>query len=569
MTQFAPSPYGFKSHFIKDATAALVLVVLLLPQSLAYAMLAGLPPQAGIYASLLPLLLYAALGSSSTLSIGPMALVSLMTATATAKVASAGTLSYWQAAMFLSLLSGVMLLLMGWLRMGFMANFLSHPVTTGFIGASGVLIGLSQCKHLVGVQTGGDNAWQMLRGLWQAWQHGNASTLLVGMVALGVLVLSKTVAKRTAGHRLGAVFKWLYRLAPIVVVVAGIVFVRFSHWYEADATWHAMGQGVSILKSVPNALPRFHMPVLQWQWLQDLFIPALLISLVSFGQSISMAQSLAARQRQRVRPNKELIALGACSVGSALSGGFPVTASLSRSVIAYESGATTRFHGVLVVVFMVAASLFFLPWLYYLPHAVLAAIVVALVVSLIDIPAMLKPWRYSPNDALAALLTFVITLLTGIETGLLVGVVASLLLHVYRSSTPHIAVVGLVPGTQHFRNIERHEVECCDGVMGIRLDESLYFANAHFLEDFVNKQMARQSNLRHVVMMCSGINDIDASGIEVLAKIENQLEDADIQLHLSEVKGPIMDKLDKAGFFNGFSGQVYLTQYAAVQDLDG
>lgn len=559
--------YGVRTHFTKDAMAALVLVVLLLPQSLAYAMLAGLPPQAGIYASLLPLLLYALFGSSSSLSVGPMALVSLMTAAAAAKVAASGTLSHWQAAMFLSLLCGVILLLMGWLRMGFVANFLSYPVTSGFIGAAGLLIVLSQCSHLLGVQSAGDSAPHMLYALWLALPAGNASTAQVGGTALALLLLFRQLARLTAAYRLGGVFAWLHRAAPVVVTAVAIVFMYHSQWHFSEADWSRLGQGVSILKTVPRGLPALHLPVWKIQWFQELLMPATLIALVSFGQSISMAQSLAARQRQRVQPNRELIALGACNAGAALSGGFPVTASLSRSAAVYEAGAATRVHGVIAACFMVLASLYFLPLLYYLPHAVLAAIVIASVLSLIDLKAMFAPWRYAPRDAVAALLTFAITLLAGIETGLLLGVLASLLLHIYRSSTPHIAVVGLVPGTQHFRNVERHNVECCDGLLGIRLDESLYFANARYLEDFINRHIAQRPQLRHVVLMCPGINDIDATGIDALTGIEQQLRDAGCQMHLSEVKGPVMDRLTKAGFFDGFSGTVYLTQYAAVQAL--
>lgn len=560
----SPNP---AAYLARDSAAALVLTVLLLPQSLAYAMLAGLPPQTGIYASLLPLLLYAMLGSSSCLSIGPMALVSLMTAAATAKAASTGAVSSWQAAMLLSLLSGVILLLMGWLRMGFMANFLSYPVTTGFIGAAGLLIVLSQCRHLLGVHASGDTAPQILYSLWQALPEGNASTAAVGAVSLLLLLTARYFSQRMAQHRLAGVFQWLYRTAPVLVTAAAILFVYLSQWYLSDASWQHLGQGVSILKDIPPGLPSLHLPVWNAQLLESLLLPAVLIALVSFGQSVSMAQSLAARQRQRIQPNRELIALGACNAGAALSGGFPVTASLSRSAAVYEAGAATRLHGVIAACLMVLASLYLLPLLYWLPHAVLAAVVIVSVCSLIDIPAMIKPWRYAPHDASAALLTFAITLLAGIETGLLLGVLASLLLHIYRSSTPHIAVVGLVPGTQHFRNVERHSVECCDGILGIRLDESLYFANARFLEDFINRHIALRPQLRHVVLMCSGINDMDASGMEALVSIEQQLRDAGCEMHLSEVKGPIMDRLNRAGFFDSFSGTVYLTQYAAVQAL--
>lgn len=561
---------GITPHLARDTIAALVLVVLLLPQSLAYAMLAGLPPQAGIYASLLPLLMYAMLGSSSNLSVGPMALIALMTAAATAK--ATGTLSSWQAAMLLSLLSGIILLLMGWLRMGFMANFLSYPVTTGFIGAAGLLIVLSQCKHLLGITAYGDNAPQILSALYQELPNGNASTAAIGATALLLLLTIKQLAKRThtTHHRTARFFKWLHRIAPVIVTAAGILFVSHNQWQIAGPDWRHLGQGVSILRDIPTGIPTVHLPVSAvWNthWLKELLLPATLIALVSFGQSVSMAQSLAARQRQRIQPNRELIALGACNAGAALSGGFPVTASLSRSATVYEAGAATRLHGAIAALFMVLASLFLLPLLYYLPHAVLAAIVISSVLPLIDIPAMIKPWRYAPHDATAALLTFAITLLTGIETGLLLGVLASLLLHIYRSSTPHIAVVGLVPGTQHFRNVQRHSVQCTDNILGIRLDESLYFANARFLEDFINHHIALHPQLRHVVLMCSGINDIDASGIKTLASIEQQLRDAGCSMHLSEVKGPVMDRLNKAGFSDNFSGTVYLTQYAAIQAL--
>lgn len=576
-----PAPW-WRSYSVKlfgnDVVAAVVLVAILLPQSLAYAMLAGLPAHVGLYASVLPLILYALLGGSPSLSIGPMALIALMTATACAEVTSVvDTATYGEVAVLLAVMSGLWLLLLAQLRLGFLANFLSYPVTTGFISAAGILIGLSQLKHMLGVDATGSTLLPVLCSVYEQLQQSNMTTLVVGVVALVVMLWLRAQHQRQEraaelGKPSTNIWKWLYRASPVVLLLVSVAAVAVAKWHEGTSSLVQWGQGVAIVGDVPSGLPELVLPRWDVDLVLSLLLPSLLIAVMIFAQSISMAQSLAARKRQRIRSNKELRALGACNLGSALLGGFPVSASLSRSAVVDAAGVETPAHGLWAAVLLVLACAFLLPWVYYLPKAVLAAIVMVSVVSLVRIGALFEAWRYSRNDAWAAIITFVCTLLLGVEQGLLIGVMVSIGLHVYRSSVPHIAEIGLVPGTQHFRNVQRHEVEAHESLLGIRLDESLYFANVRALEDFINQQTAYRQNLRHVVLMCAGINDVDASGIEGLKSIEKRLEDAKIQLHLSEVKGPIQDKLNQAGFFDVFDGQVFLTHYRAVeaiQNLNG
>ncbi|MFM8665971.1 MAG: SulP family inorganic anion transporter, partial [Betaproteobacteria bacterium] len=297
---------------------------------------------------------------------------------------------------------------------------------------------------------------------------------------------------------------------------------------------------------------------------RDLAMPALLISVVGFVESVSVGQTLAAKRRQRVDPNQELVALGGANLGAAFTGGFPVTGGFSRSVVNFDAGARTPLAGLITAAGILLATLTLTPVLFHLPQATLAATIVVAVWSLVDFQVLQRTWRYSRPDFIALVATLVLTLLQGVEVGLVVGVAVSLLLHLWRTSQPHIAEVGLVPGTEHFRSVLRHQVLTSPSVLSLRVDESLYFANARALEDRINAAVAQSKALRHVVLQCSAINDIDASALESLESINQRLEQAGLTLHLSEVKGPVMDKLQRSDFLSVLSGKVYLSHYQAV-----
>jgi SulP family sulfate permease len=543
-----------------DLVAALIVTIMLIPQSLAYAMLAGLPPEVGLYASVAPLVMYTLLGTSRVLAVGPVAVVSLMTAAAVGEQAALGVHSYWQIALTLAFISGGMLLLMGFLRLGFLANFLSHSVVSGFISASGLLIAASQIKTLMGVQASGDNFFTLVWSLVQQIPNTNVLTLAVGVLATVFLFWVRQQLKPLL-IKLG-----LNTLAADIVTKAGpVMAIAVTTILAWQLDWPSVG--LKVVGAVPQGLPPLTAPLFDVELWKDLFIPALLISIVGFVESVSVGQTLAARRRERIEPNQELVALGACNVSASLTGGFPVTGGFARSVVNADSGARTPAAGLYTAVGITLASLFLTPALFYLPHATLAATIIVAVLSLVDFSIFKHTWRFAKADFAAVTITLLTTLIFGVEIGLVAGVALSLAIHLYRSSQPHIATIGLVPGTEHFRNVLRHEVLTSPRVLCLRIDESLYFANARNIEDRLNAEVASNPQLKHVVLQCSAINDIDASALESLEAIEKRLRESDICLHLSEVKGPVMDRLEKSDFLKHLSGKVFLTNYRAVQQL--
>ena len=545
---------------VNDLIVAAIVTVMLIPQSLAYALLAGLPPQVGLYASMAPLVLYALFGTSRTLAVGPVAVASLMTAAAAGAVSAQGTPEYLGAAVALALLSGLMLIGMGLLRLGFLANFLSHPVISGFITASGIQIAAGQLGPVLGVKAGGHNLPELLSALGRNLGQTNVYTAAIGVASLAFLFwvrrsLKPVLRRLGLGERSADI---LTKVGPAMAIAATTAAV----WGFGLAE-----RGVGIVGTVPQGLPRLSLPPFDGALWTELLVPALLISIVGYVESISVALTLAAKRRQRIEPDQELIALGAANMGAAVSGGFPVTGGFARSVVNFEAGAETPAAGAFTAVGIALATLFLTPLLYFLPNATLAATIVVAVLSLVDLGALKRTWSYSRPDFAAMAATIVVTLADGVEAGLVVGVALSIFLHLYRTSRPHVAVVGQVPGTEHFRNVARHDVVTDPQVLSLRVDESLYFPNARFLEDFVNESVAGNPNVRHVILVCPAVNTIDASALESLEAINLRLKDGGIRLHLSEVKGPVMDRLKRSHFLAELTGQVHLTQFDALSSI--
>ena len=530
---------------------------MLIPQSLAYALLAGLPPEVGLYASILPLIAYAIFGTSSALAVGPVAVVSLMTATAVGRLAAEGSADYVSAAIILALLSGVMLALMGLFRLGFIANFLSHPVISGFITASGIIIATSQIGGLLGIKTEGHAMPELVMSILNNIGQVNLYTLAVGVVAVALLLWIRFDLKN-----------WLARFGvpkgvATVIVRAGPVLVVFLTM--AWSVGMDLGaRGVSLVGQVPQGLPMLSLPSFNLDAIQQLAVPALIISIVGFVESISVAQTLAANRRERILPNQELIGLGASNIAAAMGGGYPVTGGFARSVVNFDAGAATPAAGAFTAIGIAAATLLLTPFLAILPKATLSATIVIAVLTLVDFSILKRAWSYSKADFAAVAFTLAGTLLLGVEVGISLGVGASILIFLYRSSQPHAAIVGQVPGTEHYRNIKRHQVETVPGVLSIRVDESLYFANARYLEDLVINQATANPGLTDVVLMCSAVNTVDMSALESLETIEHRLVDLGVRLHLSEVKGPVMDKLRHTDFLAHLSGGVHLSQHQAI-----
>ncbi|MEO9630581.1 MAG: sulfate permease [Sulfitobacter sp.] len=546
-----------RGQFTGDLVAAVIVTIMLVPQSLAYALLAGMPPEAGIYASIAPIVLYAIFGTSRALAVGPVAVVSLMTAAAVGNIAEAGTAGYATAALTLAFLSGAMLLALGLFRLGFLANFLSHPVIAGFITASGILIAASQLRDILGIEGEGHTLVDILANLWAHLGEVNPITLLLGVTATAFLFwvrggLKPLLLRIGLGPRMADIGA---KTGPVLAIVGTTLAV----W-----AFDLGSRGVAIVGEVPQSLPPLTLPSFSPDLLSQLLIPALLISIIGFVESISVAQTLAAKKRQRIDPDQELIGLGSANLGAAFTGGFPVTGGFSRSVVNFDAGAETPAAGAFTAVGLALAALFLTPLIYFLPKATLAATIIVAVLSLVDFSILKRAWAFSHADFAAVSVTILLTLVFGVEAGVSAGVITSILVHLYKTSRPHMAVVGRVPGTEHFRNVLRHEVETQPHVLSLRVDESLYFPNARYLEDQLARHAAEKPELTDVVLMFPAVNEIDLSALESLEAINTRLRDADIRLHLSEVKGPVMDRLKRSHFLDDLTGKVFLSQHEAV-----
>jgi len=554
------APRYSRDQATSDLVAAVIVTIMLIPQSLAYALLAGLPAQVGLYASILPLVIYAVFGTSRTLSVGPVAVASLMTAAALAPIAEAGTAEYVAGAVLLAVMSGLMLTLMGIFRLGFLANFLSHPVISGFITASGIIIAASQLKHIFGIQASGHNLSEIAESLLTSITSTNFYTLAIGVGALVFLLAARKHLKPLLvkfGVKPGLA-DILTKTAPILSVLVTMLVA----WYlQLDQ------KGVRLVGEVPSGLPEFTMPPLDTGLWSQLAVSAVLISIVGFVESVSVGQTLAAKRRQRIDPDQELIGLGTANLGAGLSGGMPVTGGFSRSVVNFDAGAETPAAGAYTAVGIALATLFLTPAIAWLPQATLAATIIVAVTTLIDLPALSRTWRYSRTDFGAMLATILLTLVHSVEAGIIAGVALSIGLFLYRTSRPHSAVVGRVPGTEHFRNVLRYDVQLCPKVTFLRVDESLYFANARFLEERVMDLVTREPELRELVLVCPAVNLIDASALESLEAINERLKDAGVRLHLSEVKGPVMDRLRGTEFLAHLGGEVFLSTFDAWTTL--
>jgi SulP family sulfate permease len=515
---------------VNDLIVGVVVTMMLIPQSLAYAQLAGLPPQVG-------------------------------TAAAVAPLAVRRTPEYLGAAIALALISGLILIVMGLLRLGFFADFLSHPVIAGFITASGVQIAASQLAPLIGIHAEGETLFELIISIGKSIGHVHLYTAFIGVISLVFLfwVRSKLqpllqrlgLGARTAGM--------LAKAGPVAALVTATVVV----WGFGLAD-----SGVAIVGEVPKGLPKVAVPAFDLPLWTKLAVPALLIAIVGYVESISVALTLAARRRQRVDPDQELTALGAANIGSALSGGFPVTGGLSRSVVNFDAGAETPAAGAFTAIGIALATLFLTPLLFFLPKAVLGAIIIAAVLSLVDLGALKRTFVFSRADFAAMAATILVTWIEGIEAGLIVGVALSICLHLYKTSRPHIAIVGQIPGTATFRNVKRHDAVTDPAILSLRVDESLYFPNTRFLEDQINNRVAASKDIRFVILECAAVNDIDSSALESLETINQRLKDGGITFHLSEIKGPVMDRLKRSHFLEELTGKVHLRQYDAVYSIN-
>jgi SulP family sulfate permease len=545
-----------------DLIASVITAILLIPQSLAYALLAGLPPQAGLYASAAPLMAYALFGSSRVLAVGPVAVISLMTAAAIGNLGLTDPAQQMAAAGALAIISGAFLLLFGLLKLGGVSSFLSRPVVSAFITASTVLIALNQIRHFLGISGGGGTLPELLVSMSRDLSHFNLVALAIGVASLALLIGSRHVLP-AIGDRLHlpqTISTALTRAAPAFVVVAAAA-LAWSLRLNAQT-------GLAIVGELPQGMPPLSFPLVDVDIWRALIGPGALISLIGFVESVSVGQSLAARRRETVRPNRELLGLGAANLAAAATGGYPVTGGFARSVVNEAAGAQTPIAGVFTGIIILLVAAFLTPAFYHLPKATLAATILAAIINLADFKAPFEAWKYSKSDGAAAFLTLFGVLMLGVEIGITLGVAVSVGLFLNHTTRPHWARIGQVPGTHHFRNIKRHDVITSKTVISLRIDEALYFANARFLEDLIAHALAEHPETTDIVLMFPAVNFVDASALASLRTINQRLIDADVKLHFSEVKGPVNDRLMSAGFYDELGGSVFLSHYAAMRTLD-
>lgn len=545
----------------QDLLAGTLTAVLLIPQALAYALLAGLPPQVGLYASVVPPLVYALFGGSRTLAVGPVAVAAVMVSSALTAYAGDDPDKYLTGALILSASSGAILLGLAALRLGWLTNFISHPVLSGFTTGAAITIIGTQLAPLSGIAVPRDAGFlESLQHLAQHILHTNPITIGLGLATIGALTLARTplatVLKRIGLSQQTAAV--IGRTAPLLLVVLATLL---------SAALHLADAGVAVVGAIPGGLPGLDFRFLAQPGLSELLVAALMIALIGYVESISVAKTLAFRRREKIDPDRELLALGLTNIAGACAGGMPVAGGFARSMVNFEAGAKTQAAAIVTAVWVALAALLFTGLLHDLPKAVLAGIIVVAVFQLIDFASLRRTWMYDRGDGIAQGATIAGVLLIGVEGGLIVGTVLGAALFLYRTSRPHIAVVGRVPGTEHYRNVHRYTAETWPHLLLVRVDENLYFANSPRVETELMNLVVEHHAVRHVVLILSGVGHVDTSGLEMLETFEQSLREKGIELHLAEIKGPVMDRLESTELRRGLRDRIHLSTEAAVSSL--
>lgn len=531
--------------FKYDLIAAISVMFLLVPQGMAYALLAGMPPISGLYASMLPMFLYALFGSSRHVSVGPVSLDSILVAIAIAALAQSGTDQYITMVVTLALMIGAIQLLMGLFRIGFLVNFLSHPVLLGFMAAAAAITIMSQMQHFIGT------SHDQISGFWSSVMvfvddlpHLNFRVLLVGLAAVAVLMLLKHFAP-----------KWP---AAMVLVIAGTLLSYFVGLSE---------YGFALVGEIPMGLPSLQWPSITLAQMLSLLPYAFVLALVGFAGTISIAKSLADEKQYEIDANQEMIGLGLANISSSLSQGIPVSGGLSRSRLNARAGAKSPLASILTAIFMAATLMTVAPLLEPLPKVVLAAIIVVSVVGLIDIKETRYLFRVKQSEGWLVLYTFAATLAIGVIEGLVLGVVASMVLFITLNTRPNAALLGQLPGSEVYRNILNYpQASTIDGLAIVRIDASFYFANTEFLRKILRYLSHSNHNLRAIVLDASSINDLDSSADRALQILVKQFRDRDIELYVAGVKAPVRAVMQRTGLYQTLgANHFFYTIDAAVK----
>lgn len=546
-----------------DIIAGLIVGVLVIPQSLGYAVLAGLPPVYGLYASIVPVLVYAWVGSSNVQAVGAVAITAIMTASSLQAFAEAGSAQYIMMASLLAIMMGIMLWIAGQLKLGWIMQFISRGVSAGFVSGAAVLIFISQLKYLTGAKVSGNTLLQYLSSFTQHLSMVNLPTLIIGSLALVLFIVNRYGASWLWGSWLPpSVAKWMGRMFPLLLVLIAIVG---SVWGD----WAALG--VAVIGEVPNGLPHLQVPLPSplppLQQVVQLIPTAALMALIAFVSSSSVASTYARLRGESFVPNEELKGLGLANIVGGFFQSFPVAGGFSRTAINVDSGAKTPLASVITLLIMVAALIFLGNLIAPLPYALLGAMIMASILSLIDIGTFKLAWRTDRMDAFSFAAAFLGVLAFGLNTGLVIGIIASFAGLIWQSSQPHIAVVGQLAGTAHFRNINRHDVITYHDLLLMRIDESLFFGNCQSVHDRIRQALTQYPHASELVLIMGAVNHIDLSAQEMLINLNEELKLQDKRLHFTFIKGPVMDVIEQTAIIQQLSGQVFMSTVEAVQTL--
>lgn len=512
-----------------DLIAGITVTMMLIPQAMSYALLAGLPPYIGLYASVLPLVVYAVFGTSRQLAVGPVAMVALLVSSGVGTMADIGSERYIALAILLSLMVGAIQFGMGAFRLGFLTNFMSHPVISGFTSAAALIIGFSQLKHLVGLPL--PRTENIVETLWQTFSQLadiNPATFAIGVGGIVLLLVLKRISPLMPG-------------AMIAVVASTLVVWLF------DLNTRA---GVSVVGSVPAGFPEFSVPAISFTDMKGLLPIALTISIVGFLESIAVAKKIASQKHYDIDANKELIGLGLANLAGAFFKAMPVTGGFSRTAVNNNAGANTGLAAIVTAVLIAIALLFLTPLFYYIPKAILGSVIMVAVFGLIDIQEVKHLWKVKKDDLALLVFTFLATLTLGVETGIFLSVGLSMLWFVIKTTRPHYAVLGRLPGTDEYRNVKRHnEATTEDHVLAIRFDAQFYYGNVSFLKETIKRaETDLKTPLKAVVLDACSINQLDSSADTALHELLRDYRMRGIDLFLANVKGPVMDVMQRSGF---------------------
>ena len=556
---------GYDTRFLsQDMIAGLIVGILVIPQSLGYAMLSGLPPVYGLYSAIVPVLVYAWVGSSSVNAVGPVAITAIMTAQALHGYHNLPPADYALLAALLALLTGLLLWFASIFRLGWITQFISRGVTAGFISGASILIFIGQLKYVTGIAIGGNSLISNFETLFAHYQSLHLPTFWLGMVAFSVLIVNRYYLK----NWVLTIFpnfplkplEMLNRLLPLLVLITSIIASHF---------WHFEQRGIRTINTVPDGLPHWVVPYypLSFTAIIELLPAAGLMALVAFVSSHSVASSYARVRQEPFNANTELKGLGLANIAGAFFQSFAVVGGFSRTAVNVEAGAKSPLASIVSVGVMALVLVFFSPLLAPLPYAILGATIMSAIVSMVDIKTFWQAYLHDRVDAVAFMVAMLGVLFFGLNTGLILGILMSFAGLIWQSSHPHIAIVGQVGNTGHFRNIQRHHVSQHPDLLIIRIDESLFYGNAKAVQQFIEQALHTHPDAKHLILMLSAVNHVDLTAQEMLINLNAELAKKAITLHYTEVKGPVMDVLEKTAVVKALTGQVFLSTTQAVARL--